>query len=69
MLLKKFFNVGFADITVAERAAFGLDDLGRYPLFAPEFLEFLRQAIPPVRHRELVFSIALTAGKPANPAR
>ena len=69
MLLKKFFNVGFADITVAERAAFGLDDLGRYPLFAPEFLEFLRQAIPPVRHRELVFSIAVTASKPANPAR
>ena len=40
--MKKFFNVGFADITVAERAAFGLDDLGRYPLFAPDFLEFLR---------------------------
>lgn len=69
MLLKKFFNVGFADITVAERAAFGLDDLGRYPLFAPDFLEFLRQAIPPARHRELVFSIAVTASKPANPAR
>lgn len=69
MLLKKFFNVGFAAITVAERAAFGLDDLGRYPLFAPDFLEFLRQAIPPARHRELVFSIAVTASKPPNPAR
>jgi hypothetical protein len=69
VLLKKFFNVGFADITVAERAAFGLDDLGRYPLFAPDFLEFLRQAIPPARHRELVFSIAVTASKSANPAR
>ena len=69
MLLKKFFNVGFADITVAERAAFGLDDLGRYPLFAPDFLEFLRRAIPPARHRELVFSISVTASKPANPAR
>ena len=51
MLLKKFFNVGFADITVAERAPFGLDDLGRYPLFAPDFLEFLRRALPPARHR------------------
>jgi hypothetical protein len=69
VLLKKFYNVGFADITVAERAPFGLDDLGRYPLFAPDFLEFLRQAIPPARHRELVFSIAVTASKPANPAR
>ena len=43
MLLKKFFNVGFVDITVAERAAFGLDDLAPYPLFAPDFLEFLRR--------------------------
>jgi hypothetical protein len=69
VLLKKFFNVGFVDITVAERAAFGLEDLGRYPLFAPDFLEFLRRAIPPARHRELVFSIAVTANKPANPSR
>jgi len=69
VLLKKFFNVGFADVTVAERVPFGLDDLGRYPLFAPDFLEFLRRAIPPARHRELVFSIAVTASKPANAAR
>ena len=65
MLLKKFYNVGFADITVAKRAPFGLDDLGRYPLFAPDFLEFLRRAIPPERHRELVLSIAVKASKPA----
>lgn len=71
MLLKKLFNVGFADIAVAERTPFGLDDLGRYPLFAPDFLEFLRRALPPARHRELVLSIAVTARKPvaaANPA-
>ena len=54
MLLKKFFNVGFVEIEVVERTAFGLDELGQYPLFAPEFLQFLRGAIPPVRHRELV---------------
>jgi hypothetical protein len=68
VLLKKFFNVGFTDITVAQRAAFGLDDLGRYPLFAPDFLEFLRRAIPPARHPELVFSIAVRANKPMAPA-
>jgi hypothetical protein len=71
--MKKFFNVGFVDIAVRERAAFGLDDLGRYPLFAPDFLEFLRRAIPPQRHRDLVFSIAVRANKPdrptANPSR
>jgi hypothetical protein len=73
VLLKKFFNVGFVEIEVVERTAFGLDELGRYPLFAPEFLQFLRDAIPTVRHRELVFSIAVTARRPeaiaAAPAR
>jgi len=49
---------------VVERRDFGLDDLKRYPLFAPEFLEFLRQVIPPTRHAELVASIVLTAMKP-----
>jgi hypothetical protein len=64
VLLKKFFNVGFVDIEVAERTAFGLDEIARYPLFAPEFLQFLRDAIPPARHRELVYSIAVKASKP-----
>jgi hypothetical protein len=56
--------VGFVDITVAERAAFGLDDIGRYSLFAPDFLQFLRDAIPSARHRELVLSIAVRARRP-----
>jgi hypothetical protein len=64
VLLKKFFNVGFAEIEVAERTAFGLDEIARYPLFAPDFLQFLRDAIPSARHRELVFSIAVKASKP-----
>ena len=73
MLQKKFTNVGFVDVTVTERAAFGLGDLARYPLFTQEFLDFLRDAMPPTRHRELVFSITLTARKPEtvadNPSR
>jgi hypothetical protein len=64
VLLKKFFNVGFVDIKVVERAAFGLDDLSRYPLFAPAFLDFLSNVMPPARHRELAFSIVVTARKP-----
>jgi hypothetical protein len=64
VLLKKFHNVGFVDIKVVERAAFGLDEVGRYPLFAPDFLDFLRTLMPPARHRELVFSITVTARKP-----
>lgn len=64
MLLKKFFNVGFERIEVGERMSFGLDDLVRYPLFTPDFLDFLRRVIPAHRHAELVRSIVITARKP-----
>jgi hypothetical protein len=61
VLLKKFFNVGLEQIQVAERRPFGLEELARYPLFAPEFLEFLREVIPAHRHREVASSIVVTA--------
>lgn len=61
MLLKKLFNVGFETIEVVERRAFSLRDLTRYPLFAPEFIEFLGRVMPPSRHDELVFSVVVTA--------
>jgi hypothetical protein len=64
VLLKKFFNVGFEAIAVVERRTFGLTDLSRYPLFAPEFLGFMRQVMPAHRHDELVRSITITARKP-----
>ena len=64
MLLKKFFNVGFIGIEIVERRAFGLEDLTRYPLFVPDFIEFLRRIMPSRRHAELVFSIVVTARKP-----
>ncbi len=59
--------MGFDEIEVVERRALGLDDLTRYPLFAPEFIDFLRRIMPPHRHAELVFSIVVTARKPASP--
>jgi hypothetical protein len=67
--LKKFANVGFEDVSVFDRQSFGLEDLERYPLFAPEFIQFMRRVMPPERHRELVFSIVVTARKPAEEAR
>ncbi len=48
---------------MVDRRAFGLDDLTRYPLFAPEFLDFLRRVMPPSRHAELVVSVVITARK------
>lgn len=64
MLLKKFLNVGFDEIETQDRRPFGLDDLTRYPLFAPEFLDSLRRVMPSHRHAELVFSLVVTARKP-----
>ncbi len=64
MLLKKFLNVGFEEIEARGRRPFGLDDLRRYPLFSPDFLDFLRRAMPPQRHDELVYGIVVTARKP-----
>ncbi len=69
MLLKKFFNVGFEEIAVVERRPVGFQDIERYPLFAPEFLDFLRKVMPPHRHAELVFSIAITVRKPVASSR
>jgi hypothetical protein len=65
--MKKCFNVGFTGIQVVERSPFGLADLGRYPLFAPDFLDFMRRVMSPARHQELVFSIAITATSPEAP--
>jgi hypothetical protein len=64
VLLKKFFNVGFGDIVIAERRSFGLDDIALYPLFTSEFIDFLRRLMPPERHAELVQSIVIVARKP-----
>lgn len=64
MLLKKFFNVGFEEIEVHDRRPVGLSDLTRYPVFPPEFFNFLREVLPPERHDELVSSLVVTARKP-----
>jgi hypothetical protein len=56
--------VGFDGIETHARRPFSLVDLTRYPLFAPEFLDFLRRVMPPHRHAELVFSVVVTARKP-----
>jgi hypothetical protein len=63
--MKKLFNVGFEQIEVVERRPFGLEDLFIYPLFPPDFVAFLRKAIPAHRHREVVRSVTVTARRPA----
>jgi hypothetical protein len=64
VLKKKLSNVGFVDVAIPDRAPFGLAALARYPLFPPEFLEFVRAAVPADRHDALVSAIVVTARKP-----
>ena len=64
MLRKKLFNVGFVGVEVADRAPFGLEALARYPLFPPEFVDFVRAVVPADRHDAVVYSVVLTARKP-----
>lgn len=67
MLAKKVSNVGFEAIELEDRRPVGIDELARYPIFPEELRDFLRRAIPEGRHDELVWSVALTACKPATP--
>ncbi len=67
MLAKKISNVGFEAIELEDRRPVGINELARYPIFPGELRDFLRRAIPEARHAELVWSVALTARKPATP--
>jgi len=64
VLVKKFANVGFEEIGVTDRRPFGLEDIRRYSLFSPDFLDFLQRTMPRSRHGELVYSTVVTARKP-----
>jgi hypothetical protein len=62
--MKKLTNVGFEAVAVVDRRPFGIDDLSVYPVFPPEFLDFLRRVVPAERHDELVRSVVVLARKP-----
>jgi arsenite methyltransferase len=65
---QKLENVGFIDLRVIERHAFGLDDAARYPLFTPDLIDLMRRLLPPERRDEVAVSLTLTAHKPEGPA-
>ena len=65
MLKRKLINVGFEAVEVPDRRPFGLAALGRYPLFPPEFLDFVRRAVPREHHDALVHAVVVTARKPS----
>ena len=64
MLNRKVGNVGFVDVATRARVPFGLEAVACYPLFPPEFLDFVRRAVPRERHDALVLSVVVTARRP-----
>ena len=60
----KLENVGFTDLAVVDRRAFGLDDAARYPLFTPDLIELMGELIPADRQDEVAIAVTLTARKP-----
>lgn len=63
MLRRKAVNVGFEAVEVIDRRPFGLAALVRYPLFPPEFLDFVRRVVPAEHHDTLVHAVVVTATK------
>lgn len=61
MLRRKLVNVGFDRVVLRDRRPFGLAALARYPIFPPEFLDFVRGAVPSHRHEALVYAVDITA--------
>ena len=61
---QKLDRVGFADITVVERRAWGIGDCSRYPLFNSELIELMRRLLPPERHDDVASVLTFTARKP-----
>ena len=64
MLTRKLTNVGFKGVATLDRRPLGIDELAAYPIFLPEFLDFLRRVVPADRHDELVWSVVVLACKP-----
>jgi hypothetical protein len=64
VLRKKLFNVGFEAVATVDRRPFRLADLARYPLFPPEFVEFVRRVLPNERDQEIVRTVVVTGRAP-----
>lgn len=54
-------NVGFDQVVFRDRRPFGLSALARYPIFPPEFLDFVKSAVPAERQNALVYAVDITA--------
>jgi hypothetical protein len=61
---RKLFNVGFEAVATVDRRPFSIADLARYPLFPPEFLDFVRRVLPVERDQNVVHTVVVTGRRP-----
>lgn len=66
VFVEKLETVGFADLAIHERRAFGIEDVATIPLFTPDLIELMHELIPPAQQDEVATSVTLTAVKPAD---
>jgi len=54
---------GFRTIEVFDRRSMTLDELAVYPLFTPDFLEWLKKSIPAAQQDRIIYTACITAKK------
>ena len=63
MFGEKAAKGGFKSIDVFDRRSMTLDELAVYPLFTPDFLEWLKKSIPPAQQDRIIYTAHIRAGK------
>lgn len=56
MFGQKAAKGGFATIEIFDRRSMTLDDLAVYPLFTPDFLEWLKKSIPAAQQDRIIYT-------------
>lgn len=59
--VEKLERVGFADIEIAFRRAWSIDDCAIYPLFDDDLVALMRRVIPPERQDRIGDSVVIRA--------
>ncbi len=63
MFGEKAAKGGFRTVEVFDRRSMTLDELAVYPLFTPDFLEWLKKSIPPTQQDRIIYTACITAKK------
>ena len=59
--VEKLKRVGFTDIEIPHRHAFGVDQCTQYPLFTHDLIQLMRELLPAEKQQEVATSIVLKA--------